>query len=69
MSHQLELRFHATDVDDAQRQAREWAKAEPSLILRTIAGVRWQCEEKPHAPGHEHPVVVTVAVAYKADVQ
>lgn len=34
------LRFRALSVDDAQRQAREWARAEPGVTLRTICGVR-----------------------------
>lgn len=65
MSEQIGLRFDARDVDDAQTQARSWARAEPSLILRTIAGVKWLCQEKPHADGHLHPCMVTIAIAFK----
>jgi len=40
MTERLELRFVAPSAEDAQRQAREWVRAEPALRLRTIAGVR-----------------------------
>lgn len=40
MTEQLELRFMADSADDAVRQAKAWAKAEPNLRLRTIARVR-----------------------------
>ncbi len=46
------LRVEATDVEDAQRQAREWAKAE-GRRLRTICSVRCQ---------HDGRFDVTVAV-------
>ena len=46
------LRFEATGVDDAQRKAREWAKAE-GRRLRTICSVRCQ---------HDGTFDVTVAV-------
>lgn len=40
MTEQLELGFHADSAEDAQRQAREWCRAEPRLRLVTIASVR-----------------------------
>jgi hypothetical protein len=40
------LHFRAPSVDDAQRQAREWARAEPGVTLRTICSVHREPEDE-----------------------
>jgi hypothetical protein len=56
----LVLAFRADDAVDAQRQAREWAAAEPSLRLRTVASIRKRTEPDGHWLGWWD---VTVAVS------
>lgn len=57
----IDLAFHAPDAADAARQARDWARAEPRIRLRTIARIR-----RDHRPMGAPPTdrwIVTVAVS------
>ncbi len=60
MTDRIDLAFHAETADDAMRQAREWAHAEPHIRLRTIASCRRVTHDDGHPQGDRWTVTVVV---------